>query len=212
MDKIDELFDKYMNVRRVMGALRHKRMEDNGPLADETRGRGRVLALLRLRDGISTREMAEVLGIRVSSLNETLARMEADGIVSRRQSDEDRRVMLVDLTEAGRAIHTPSHDMPKVLFGDFSDEDIEAFGGYLDRMTASLEKELGVDSATAIKEDIARRKAFFEHGRPDGAGDGHGPRGHVRGRMDVDHGDREGGAAHGRGHGPHGRRHEDAWR
>ena len=219
MDKRDELFEKYMNVRRMMGAMRHKRMADEGPMADETRGRGRVLALLRLRDGISTREMAEVLGIRVSSLNETLARMEADGIVVRRQSDEDRRVMLVDLTEEGRAIKTPSHDLPELLFSDFTDEEMDAFGGYLDRMAAKLEDELGMDAA-AVKEDMRKRRAFFEHGGP-GKGEGprghHGPHGHGghgygRGRLERDHGDRDDDSARGQGHGPHGWRREDAWR
>lgn len=225
MDKREELFDKYMNVRRMMGAMRHKRMADDGPMADDTRGRGRVLALLRLRDGISTREMAEVLGIRVSSLNETLARMEADGIVARRQSDEDRRVMLVDLTDAGRAIKTPTHDMPGLLFGDFSDEDVEAFGGYLDRMVASMESELGCDAATAIKEDMARRKAFFdgrgpadgrrgEHrsGERDERRGGCGGRGGIRRPRGGDHGDRDDDARRSGDHGPRGWRHEDAWR
>ena len=211
MDKKNELFEKYMSVRAMMGAMRHKRMADAGPMADPTRGRGRVLALLRLRDGISTREMAEVLGIRVSSLNETLARMEADGVIVRRQSEEDRRVMLVDLTDEGRALKAPNNNLPDLLFGDFSEEEAEQLGGYFDRMIAAMETELGEKAATVIERDREKRRRFFEergHHGPEGAP--HGKHGDDCGERR--HGDQEHGFRHGRSHGHGERRHEDAWR
>ena len=57
---------------------RHRRQaaERLDPITDPSRGQGRVLALLMLRDGLSTRDIATVLGVRVSSLNELLSKMD----------------------------------------------------------------------------------------------------------------------------------------
>ena len=74
MNTEELIFDKLVAVQRITRAYRHASKQE-GPAADVSRGQGRVLSLLKLRDGIATKEMAEILGIRVSSLNETLGRM-----------------------------------------------------------------------------------------------------------------------------------------
>ena len=99
-------FEKLIAVQRITRAYRHT-FKQKGPAADVSRGQGRVLSLLKLRDGLATKEMAEILGIRVSSLNETLGRMERDGIIDRRPSEQDKRVMLMYLTENGAALDSP---------------------------------------------------------------------------------------------------------
>ena len=55
-----------------------------------------------------------------------LARMEAEGLVERRQSEEDGRVQLLFLTDAGRAAEQPELDLPKRLLSDFSDEELQS--------------------------------------------------------------------------------------
>ena len=51
MGREDELFDKYMLIRQMTEAVRNKNTSKAGPLGDTTRGRGRVLALLKQKDG-----------------------------------------------------------------------------------------------------------------------------------------------------------------
>lgn len=120
MGREDELFDKYMLIRQMTEAVRNKNMAATGPLGDTTRGRGRVLALLKQKDGISTKDMATIMGIRVSSLNEVLGKMEKEGYVERTASPDDRRVMLVWLTDKGKAIELPDQKLPQILFGTLS--------------------------------------------------------------------------------------------
>lgn len=173
----DQAFDKLINLQHMMGAYHHKRMMQHGPMADSTRGKGRVLALLKMADGISTKDMATVLGIRVSSLNETLARLEADGYVERRPSEEDGRVMLVYLTDKGKAEQQPETDFPAILFADFDEDMLETLDGHLDLMTKALEKELGEDWREHMEHMRHRReKIFHQAGGPRcGHGPGHGP-------------------------------------
>ena len=168
-------FRKFMDVQQLMDALHHRHTKKGGPAADATRGRGRILALLQLKDGIATKDMAQILGIRVSSLNEVLAKLEKDGLVERVPSEADKRVMLVNLTESGRAAKAPGDHLPDRLFAGFDEDDLGAFGGYLDRITANIEEELGGDAKEVLEQQRAARKAFLAESHE--GHHGHGPRG-----------------------------------
>lgn len=74
------------------------------PLANPLRGQGQVIALLKQEDGLTTKEMAQLLGIRTASLNELLVKLEAKGLIARSRSDADGRVTVVSLTDEGRAV------------------------------------------------------------------------------------------------------------
>jgi MarR family transcriptional regulator, transcriptional regulator for hemolysin len=60
-----------------------------------------VLVSLKSRSLASQRELAEVMGIREATLTHHLTSMEAAGLISRRREAANRRVQVVELTEAG---------------------------------------------------------------------------------------------------------------
>ena len=66
-------------------------------------GRGRMLGFLLDHGEMSQSQIACHLGIRPQSLSELLAKTEADGLIVRRQSAEDKRQTLVSLTESGKS-------------------------------------------------------------------------------------------------------------
>lgn len=186
MATYEELFEKYMVVRQMTEAV-HKKNCKRGAMGDATRGRGRVLSLLRLRDCVSTKDIAEVMGIRVTSLNEVLGKMENDGLIERVPSEDDKRIMLVKLTEAGRTVELPKRKMPKLLFGIFDEDDQAQLGAYFDRMIESLEGELGEDAASIMHKARERQAELFGRGHGGhggcchGQGGHKGPRGHSEG-------------------------------
>ena len=102
-----------------------------GPLADTTRGRGRVLAALKMQSPIPTRELAYLLDIRQQSLNELLKKLQADGLIERAPSETDRRIMMVALTEAGRAVEIGREDADYL---ELTDEEVETLVGLLDKL------------------------------------------------------------------------------
>ncbi len=61
-------------------------------------------------------DLSYLLGIRQQSLNEPLNKLEKSGYVERRPSEEDRRVMVVHLTEKERTIQLPHRIMRKSSF------------------------------------------------------------------------------------------------
>lgn len=189
--------------RRMVGA----RGGHGGPAVDPMRGQGRILALLKMKDGVSTKDMSNVLGIRTSSLNEVLSKLEGKGYIERVQSEEDGRVMVVKLTDKGRAVEQPSFgDGAGGVFDCLTDEEKASFGAYLDRIIAELENELGqlggegFETLRREREESFRR--FFGRDVPTGDGDGFPPfggfggaercggRGHFRREDGMDRADR----------------------
>lgn len=112
-----------------------------GPFADPTRGQGRLLALLKMQDGMPAKDLAYVLGIRPASLNELVTKLERAGLVVRERSPEDGRVMLVRLTEAGRATRQEIPDSD--LFKGLTEEQRLTLAELLRIVIADLEAELG---------------------------------------------------------------------
>jgi DNA-binding MarR family transcriptional regulator len=78
---------------------------------------GQELLLMRLfdRDGQTQSQLLEAVGLDHSTVSKALRRMEASGLVQRKQADHDRRVLLVHLTDAGEALRAPIEDLWRTL-------------------------------------------------------------------------------------------------
>ncbi len=154
-----ELFKKLTHVL-WLGHKEHLREHaEGGPMANPTRGRGRILALLKMQDSISTKDLSYLLGIRVSSLNELLAKMEKDDYVSREPSEADKRVMLVKLTEKGKNEQQQDPANHETIFSCLSDEEKNTLADYLNRIIAANE----ANAENSPNEDD--RESWLRHGR-----------------------------------------------
>ena len=63
----------------------------------------RILVVLSQSGAITQSELTELLGIQPGSASEVLGKLEAAGLITRAQSEADRRTTDVRLTEAGEA-------------------------------------------------------------------------------------------------------------
>src|SRR4051812_36546488 len=87
-------------LRVVLGQLmRRLRAEHRFPLSH-----GAVLGRLDRQGPLSTVELASAERVRPQSMGQTLAELEAQGLVSRRPDQADGRRTLLELTDAGRLI------------------------------------------------------------------------------------------------------------
>ncbi|MBM9433990.1 MarR family winged helix-turn-helix transcriptional regulator [Flaviflexus equikiangi] len=134
----DELMKKFRYAMHLMKPHGRGPRGPHHPAADPTRGQGRILAALKLQDNIPTKDLAFILGMRVASLNELLVKLEAAGLVTRSQSEEDRRVVLISLTEDGRSIEQLQPETPDA-FAPLTDEQRAQLDEILDRMIDHLE-------------------------------------------------------------------------
>ena len=65
-------------------------------------GQIRVLTVLAGAEPMAQRDLIERLGIAPASLSELLTKLEERGLVARKRSKDDRRVIMLSLTAAGR--------------------------------------------------------------------------------------------------------------
>lgn len=101
-----------------------------------------ALFALQERGPLIQRELAEMLNVEGPTLTRHLARMEAEGLIERRRTSTDRRAAVVHLTDAGRAMHARLSDVVRasggVVFDGFTDQEVEAFSGYLERLIKNV--------------------------------------------------------------------------
>ena len=78
---------------------------------------GQELLLMHLfdRDGQTQSELLEAVGLDHSTVSKSLRRMQDAGLVVREPAEHDRRVMVVHLTDKGRAMREPLADMWRAL-------------------------------------------------------------------------------------------------
>lgn len=75
------------------------------------------LAMLVLweQQGLTVSEVSARLLTDPGSLTPLLKRLEAEGLISRTRSRDDERVVLLHLTEQGRALHEKAKDIPRCI-------------------------------------------------------------------------------------------------
>lgn len=112
-----------------------------------------VLLMLKTRSTETQNELAEAVGIRGATLTHHLAAMERDGLVHRRRDPANRRVQLVELTEAGdQAFHRLRQRVmafDRRLRSGISPSEVTRFHRVLDRLEANV---ASVEPSTAARQ------------------------------------------------------------
>ena len=95
-------------------------------------------------NGASIRSLSTKCGLAITSLTTMLERMENQGLISRVQSETDKRKTLLFLTEKAHALKgeydSVSDEMSSIYYKGFSEEEITQFEEYLDRIRKNLEE------------------------------------------------------------------------
>ena len=92
-----------------------------------------VFLVLWEKDGLTVGEISEKLLLDNGTLSPLLKKMEQAGYVRRERSREDERVVVITLTEAGRALQEKAKDVPAKVAGciDLPPEKAQALYGLL---------------------------------------------------------------------------------
>jgi DNA-binding MarR family transcriptional regulator len=76
-----------------------------------------AMMVLWEKDGLTVGEISNRLLTDPGSLTPLLKRLEAEGLLSRTRSREDERVVIVELTEQGRALQEKALNIPQCILG-----------------------------------------------------------------------------------------------
>lgn len=104
---------------------------------------GRILFALWQEDGIPIQELAKRTSLGKSTLTSMLDRLEEIGHLSRVPSGDDRRKILIMLTEKNKSLRDiydkVSEEMTVLFYHGLSGKEIDQFEEYLRRILATLE-------------------------------------------------------------------------
>ena len=119
--------DYIAQIRLIGGRVFEKLLSASG--ADRFNGpQGKILDALWQQDGLSANEIS---GLANSTLTSMLDRMESAGLVVRRRSAEDRRVIRIFLGPEARVCRDQytavSEKMTDIYFRGFTEEEVAAF-------------------------------------------------------------------------------------
>lgn len=145
----DELNQKLGLLQYLLRKLKMRGRMEGGLMSDTTSGQGRILALLKMRDGITAKDLSFLLGLAASSMSELLSKLEKNGYIVREQSESDKRVTIIRLTEKGKQEEQTELFDPENIFACLNEKEQKAFGDYLDRIIESLKTKLGYDDEEA---------------------------------------------------------------
>lgn len=105
---------------------------------------GRILHVLWENDGISNRELSKKSGLAMSSLTTMLERMEEKKLLERRVDENDKRKILIFLTDYAKSLKSEydeiSDKMTEISFEGVSDEERLAFEATLEKVLYNFEK------------------------------------------------------------------------
>ena len=126
-----------------------------------SRGQGRVLAILKRKDNISTKNLAIILGISVSALNSLLTKLEKNGYIVKEASTEDKRVLLVKLTEKGRS-HVLKPSIDYNLFDCLDDGQKQDFDSCLNSIINEMLEDFKRDNPEKFDEISKKRNQLIK--------------------------------------------------
>ena len=106
-----------------------------------------VFLVLWEKDGVSVSEIGSRLMLDNGTLSPLLKKMEQAGYVRRERSREDERVVVITLTEAGRALQEKAKDVPAKVAGcsDLPPEKAQALYGLLYELLENQKNKEGAE-------------------------------------------------------------------
>jgi MarR family transcriptional regulator for hemolysin len=116
-----------------------------------------VLLNIKTRQLANQRELADAVGIREATLTHHLNAMEADGLLTRERHPANRRVHVVQLTDAGEAAFTrlleAALTFDRRLRRGFTEAELTGLGDLLDRLVGNVGASEGGAPWAGLAED-----------------------------------------------------------
>ena len=164
-DKIStELYDALQKMNRYMHRSKHRSMKRKEGVHP---GQMKLLSIISKNDGIIQRDLAEILDMRPSSLTEMVSNLEKNSLISRKQDENDRRIMHVYLTEEGKKIiesfKQAKDDLHDSVFNCLTLDEKEKMLEIVRKVNSSLESLDNLSEDSIIGQDKCCYHGHGEH-------------------------------------------------
>jgi DNA-binding MarR family transcriptional regulator len=130
-------------IHQLSGRIFSKKLKQFR-ITDLNPAQGRIMFALWQKDNIPIQELAKRTSLGKSTLTRMLDRLEETGHLVRVPAADDRRKILIQLTEENKkmkqAYEDVSQEMTRLYYEGFSDAEIDQFEAFLKRILGNLEK------------------------------------------------------------------------
>lgn len=110
----------------------------------DARGQGKILKILSVSGPMTQKQLQEKLEIQAGSMSEIAAKLEGKGLITRTRDEEDKRRILLEITEEGRADvdrFTRRRKQEREMFNVLTGEEQRQLGALLDRLLENWEAD-----------------------------------------------------------------------
>ena len=149
---MSKLTDDLMKQLRFIGEAGNYFMSQK---KQKLTGQQRVLAVLKLEDGLTQNYLANVLDLRPSSLAELMKKMETKNLIKRQEDPDDKRSKHVYLTDEGRkkaeenaALKNESYS--ETFLAGLNDDEKQQFSTYLQKISDGWDDDFKKNSEKFI--------------------------------------------------------------
>lgn len=130
-------------IKQTQGRIFEKLLKCHG-IDDFNGPQGRILYVLWQQDNLPISELGSRTSLAKTSLTTMLDRMEERGYIQRNNAPNDRRQILITLTDKARSLNRKYDEvtahMNQIFYEGFSDEEIKAFDNKLQHVLENLQK------------------------------------------------------------------------
>lgn len=130
-------------IKQLQGRVFERMLKESG--IDAFNGaQGRILYVLWEKERLTISEIGHLTSLAKTSLTSMLDRMEESGLVERRTDKNNRRQIIISITDKARNYKEEydrvSLEMNELFYKGFSEEEIEQFEEMLRRLIQNLEE------------------------------------------------------------------------
>jgi MarR family transcriptional regulator, organic hydroperoxide resistance regulator len=156
--------DAFERLRRVAFEGEHvERMAALGVRMQLSPGVIKTLMRLSTEDGVSMGDMARSIGCDPSYITALVDDLDERGLAHREPSPDDRRVKIIVLTKAGRALAAEIDDIlsvPPTAFGALTQAELRQLRDLLDKVLAAREQAVAAGKSPAETRAVAPQAKY----------------------------------------------------
>lgn len=133
-------------------------------------GQGRLLGMVLKFEPVSQKDLVEKLDVRPSSLSEMLKKLESKGLIERRQDEEDKRNVIVSLSEKGREAADKEKQrkgkLEEELFRALSEEERDKLNSILLKLNEAWKEDFQAGADERFEADCGAGPHMHGHHMP----------------------------------------------
>ncbi|GHU63099.1 hypothetical protein FACS189418_5720 [Clostridia bacterium] len=158
--KKEKLIAQFARLQALANRHQKQHFASVGLSASPYSGQGRVLLLLKEKLEISQKELTSILDMTKQATAQLLDKLEKNHYITRNTSKEDRRVLIIKLTESGMKLATEMEIVPHERGTEFDclqEDELDILSGYMERLIKRFE-ELNVNTDNNDKNNKGVKK------------------------------------------------------